>query len=140
MNDQSLPQMRKLGDLQKVGTFYFVSSLQSCYMMQAQSKDNIVKCHTGGGIEEEGLDDNRPPAAASDEFAVSEDEMDDFIDDDEGDGTRRRGRVRSRGAPKGVSSYGMQVSFFIPSNLPKCNLLLCTLKLQKSYYWCNLES
>ena len=44
-----------------------------------------------------------------DEFAISEDEMDDFIDDDDGDGPRRRGKVKASGIPQGVSTDGIQV-------------------------------
>ena len=63
---------------------------------------------TGAGLEEEAPEASRP--AAVDDFAVSEDEMDDFIDDDEeGDGSRRKGRVRARGSTQGVSTHGIQV-------------------------------
>ena len=69
---------------------------------------------TGAALEEEGLEDSRPAAAAptaeADEFSLSEDEMDDFIDDDDGDGSKRRARYKARGAPQGVSSHGIQVA------------------------------
>lgn len=61
----------------------------------------------GVGIDDEVQEDNR--TSAVDEFAISEDEMDDFIDDDDGNGTRGRGRVRTKGAPQGVSNDGIQV-------------------------------
>jgi len=57
----------------------------------------------GGGLEDEGLDDARP-AAEEDDLSMSEDEMDDFIDDG-----RRTGQVKARRAPKGVSSHGIEV-------------------------------
>ena len=45
------------------------------------------------------------PRAEEDDFAMSEDEMDDFIDDG-----RRAGQVKARRAPKGVSSHGIEAS------------------------------
>ena len=45
------------------------------------------------------------PRAEEDDFAMSEDEMDDFIDDG-----RRTGQVKARRAPKGVSSHGIEAS------------------------------
>ena len=69
-----------------------------------------MSCIADGGLEEDGLEEARVPVAASDEFAVSEDESDDFIDDDDGEGpSRRKGRVKARKTPQGVSSHGIQV-------------------------------
>jgi hypothetical protein len=54
-------------------------------------------------LEDEVQEDIRR-AAEDDEFEMSDDDMDNFIDDG-----RRTGQVKARRAPKGVSSHGIQV-------------------------------